>query len=63
MVCSLCEETLVAGEIRDRDGTTFVIWQCRHCHEVLPEVKREEVCLWGNLRARLKSYWQKPMHC
>jgi len=63
MVCSLCEETLLAGEIRDRDGTTFVIWQCPHFHEVLPEVKRKEVCLLGNLRARLKSYWQTPMHC
>jgi hypothetical protein len=63
MVCSVCAETLVAGEVRDRDGTTFVIWQCRQLHEVLPGLKREDVHVWGKVRARLQSYWQKPVHC
>jgi hypothetical protein len=58
MLCSRCDKSLVAGEVRDRDGTMFVIWQCPHLHSVLPE--SEERHLWTKVRARLKSYWQKP---
>ena len=61
MMCSMCEGSLVAGEVRDRDGTTFVIWQCTH--QALPELKPQDIHLWNKVRARLKSYWQKPVPC
>ena len=50
MVCSVCAENLVAGDIRDRDGSTFIVWQCPRFHGCLPEVKPEHMHLWGSLR-------------
>jgi hypothetical protein len=50
MVCSTCESSLVASEIRDRDGIPFVLWQCRHIHRILPEAKDDHVGLWTSLR-------------
>jgi hypothetical protein len=63
MVCPRCEKNLVAGEVRDRDGTIFAIWQCPHLHQARPELKPADTPLWGKMRARLKSYWQKPVAC
>jgi len=50
MVCSVCAENLVAGDIRDRDGSPFVVWQCPRFHGFLPEAKPAQAQLWGSLR-------------
>jgi hypothetical protein len=50
MVCSTCQSSLVASEIRDRDGIPFVLWECRHVHSILPETKDDHAGLWHNLR-------------
>jgi len=63
MHCSMCDKNLVAGEVRDRDGTIFVVWQCPHLHPILPELKPEDMHVWTKVCARLKSYWQKPEPC
>lgn len=50
MVCSTCQSSLVASEIRDRDGIPFVLWECRHGHSILPEPKGDDAGLWHSLR-------------
>ena len=50
MVCSTCEHSLVASEIRDRDGIPFVLWECRHVHRILPATKDDQAGLWNSLR-------------
>jgi hypothetical protein len=50
MVCSTCENSLVASEIRDRDGIPFVLWECRHVHRILSEPKADQAGLWNSLR-------------
>lgn len=50
MVCSTCENSLVASEIRDRDGIPFILWECRHVHRILPEAKNSQAGLWNSLR-------------
>ena len=50
MICSTCESSLVASEIRDRDGIPFVLWQCRHIHRILPAAKDDHLGLWNSLR-------------
>jgi hypothetical protein len=50
MVCLTCQSSLVASEIRDRDGIPFVLWECRHVHSILPEMKAEDAGLWHSLR-------------
>jgi hypothetical protein len=50
MVCSTCENSLVATEIRDRDGVPFVLWECRHVHRILPETRNDHAGFWNSLR-------------
>jgi hypothetical protein len=50
MVCSTCENSLVATEIRDRDGVPFVLWECRHVHRILPKAKSDHAGFWNSLR-------------
>lgn len=50
MVCSTCQSSLVASEIRDRDGIPFVLWECRHVHSILPETKGDYGGPWRSLR-------------
>lgn len=50
MVCSTCESSLVASEIRDRDGIPFVLWECPRLHRILPEAKGDHPGLWNSLR-------------
>jgi hypothetical protein len=50
MVCSTCERSLVANEIRDRDGTLFVLWECGRVHSVLPERNGNDEGVWKSLR-------------
>jgi hypothetical protein len=50
MVCSTCESTLVASEIRDRDGIPFILWECRGVHTILPGTKNTQAGLWNSLR-------------
>jgi hypothetical protein len=50
MMCSTCQNSLVASEIRDRDGIPFVIWECPRVHRVLPQVTRKQAGLWNSLR-------------
>lgn len=50
MVCSTCEKSLVATEIRDRDGLPFVLWGCPRVHRILPEAKDDQAGLWNSLR-------------
>lgn len=50
MVCSTCQSSLVASEIRDRDGIPFVLWECRQVHRLLLDPKTEQVGLWVSLR-------------
>ncbi len=50
MVCSTCQCSLVASEIRDRDGIPFVLWECRRVHRILPEAKDGQPGLWNSLR-------------
>ena len=50
MVCSTCEHSLVANEIRDRDGTPFVLWECGRVHGILPERAGTDEGGWKSLR-------------
>jgi hypothetical protein len=50
MMCSTCQNSLVASEIRDRDGIPFVIWECPRVHRVLPLVTGKQAGLWNSLR-------------
>jgi hypothetical protein len=50
MVCSTCENGLVATEIRDRDGIPFVLWQCPRVHRALHQAKQDHAGLWNSLR-------------
>lgn len=50
MVCSTCQSSLVASEIRDRDGIPFILWECRHVHRLLLDPKAGEAGLWSTLR-------------
>jgi hypothetical protein len=50
MVCSTCENSLVATEIRDRDGVPFVLWECRHVHRILPDTRNDHAGFWNSLR-------------
>ena len=50
MVCSTCERSLVAHEIRDRDGTLFVLWECGRVHSILPERSGHDEGGWKSLR-------------
>jgi hypothetical protein len=51
MICSTCEESLVASEIRDRDGIPFVLWECRHVHRIPLEAKNDHAGLWNSVRS------------
>ena len=50
MVCSTCENSLVASEIRDREGIPFVLWECPRVHRILPQAKDDQAGLWNSLR-------------
>jgi hypothetical protein len=50
MVCSTCESSLVAHEIRDRDGSPFVLWECGRVHSLHSERNRHDEGVWKSLR-------------
>ena len=50
MICSTCENSLVAREIHDRDGTVFVVWECVRVHSILLEPNGNHEGVWKSLR-------------
>lgn len=50
MVCSTCASRLVSHEIRDRDGTAFVLWECGRVHSILPEQNGKDEGVRKSLR-------------
>ena len=50
MMCSTCQNSLVATEIRDRDGIPFVLWECPRVHRIVPQVTGKPGGLWNSLR-------------
>lgn len=50
MLCSVCACTLVTSQIRDRNGTPFLTWECpRVQHHSRPPNQRD-LPLWRTLR-------------
>ena len=49
MLCSVCAEPLVTSEIRDRNGTPFLAWECPRVNHHLRAATDREVPLWRRL--------------
>jgi hypothetical protein len=50
MLCSVCECRLVTSEIRDRNGTPFLAWECPRVNHHFRAPGGKEVPLWLSLR-------------